>query len=431
MAAHSGLSSGVIKNILGNVVGPLAGLASAPILAHALGVDGRGEVAAATAPFLLVSTLATIGIPEAATYFIARDDRAIRAVRRRALLLLLATGIVATLIAIVAAPYLAGAQADLSALISLAALAIVPTIFVGLLRGVAAGLGLWTAVALERALGPLLRLGAILALVLTGNLNVVTATLSIVLAPVAGGLVYFVVRKKLERGEAESSPRYGTIVGYGARVWIGSVAGVLLMRVDQVLMVPLSSTYELGLYVVAVTISELPLVVNTAVREVMFASDARSTADESLTRAARVSFLVCFGIAAVLGATSFWWVPILFGADFAASIPTMLVLLLAVVIGVPGSIAGSGLSARGHPQLRSYSLVIACAINVVVVVLAVPAIGALGAALATLVGNLISSNFNVFQMRRRFGIKMRHFYLVRRSDLADIISLIGRLVRRA
>lgn len=430
MAEHGGLSSGVIKNILGNVVGPLAGLVSAPILAHALGVDGRGEVAAATAPFLLVSTLATIGIPEAATYFIARDERAMRAVRRRALLLLLATGVVATLVAFVSAPYLAGAQADLSYLISLAALAIVPTVFVGLLRGVAAGLGLWTAVALERALGPLLRLGAILALVLTGNLNVVSATLSIVLAPVAGGLVYFMVRKKLERGEVDPSPPYGAIVGYGARVWIGSVAGVLLMRVDQVLMVPLSNTYELGLYVVAVTISELPLVVNTAVREVMFASDARSTANESLTRAARVSFLVCFGIAAALGATSFWWVPILFGADFAASIPTMLVLLLAVVIGVPGSIAGSGLSARGYPQLRSYSLVIACAINVIVVVLAVPLMGALGAALATLVGNLISSNFNVFQMRRRFGIKVRHFYIVRRTDLADITALIGRLARR-
>ncbi|MGN6218391.1 MAG: oligosaccharide flippase family protein [Microbacterium sp.] len=431
MATTSGLSSGVIKNILGNVVGPLAGLASAPILAHSLGVDGRGEVAAATAPFLLVSTLATIGIPEAATYFIARDERAMRAVRRRALLLLLATGAIATLIALVAAPYLAGAQADLSALISLAALAIIPTILVGLLRGVAAGLGMWTAIALERALGPLLRLGAILALVVTGNLNVLTATLSIVLAPVVGGLVYFVVRKKLERGQVDATTKYRAIVGYGARVWIGSVAGVLLMRVDQVLMVPLSSTYELGLYVVAVTISELPLVVNTAVREVMFASDARSTADEALTRAARVSFLVCFGIAVGLGASSFFWVPILFGHDFAAAIPTMLVLLFAVVVGVPGSIAGSGLSARGYPQLRSYSLVIACAINIIVVLVAVPLLGALGAALATLVGNLISSNFNVFQIRQRFGIKARHFYLVRRSDLTAIASLVGRIARRS
>jgi O-antigen/teichoic acid export membrane protein len=430
MDSQGGLSSGVLKNILGNVVGPLAGLASAPLLAYSLGVDGRGEVAAATAPFLLVSTLATIGVPEAATFFVARDERALRAVRRRSLLLLLCTGILATVVAVVAAPFLAGAEADLTALISLAALAIVPTIFVGLLRGVAAGMGLWTAVAMERALGPVLRLSAVIALLASGTLTVLSATLSIVLAPIAGGIVYFFVRRKLVSGQEELTPAYGELIGYGTRVWIGSIAGVLLMRVDQVLMVPLSSTYELGLYVVAVTISELPLVVNSAVREVMFASDARSTRDDALTRAARVSFVVCAGIAAVLGVSSTWWVPMLFGGDFAAAIPAMLILLLAVVIGVPGSIAGSGLSARGYPQLRSYSLVIACVVNVVVVFVAVPFLGAVGAAIATLVGNVISSNFNILQMRRRFGIRARSFYLVRASDLRDIVAVAGRLMRR-
>lgn len=429
-ADRGSLSGGVAKNILGNVVGPLAGLASAPILAYSLGVEGRGEVAAATAPFLLITTLATLGIPEAATYFVAKHDAVFRVIRARAASILVLAGLLAMGIGVLAAPLVGGDDADLVQLIMLATLAIVPTVLLGLLRGVAAGLGMWSSVALERALGPVVRLVAVAALALFGVLDVATATFAIVGAPIVGGLVYLVRRSRIERGVRDTTVTRRSLINYGSRVWLGSVAGVLLMRIDQVLMAPLSSTFELGLYVVAVTISELPLVVNTAVREVMFAADARSTADDILTRAARISLFACFGIAAALGATAVWWLPLLFGPGFGAALSAVLVLLLAVVVGVPGSIAGSGLSARGLPQLRSLALVVACAANVAIVLIAVPALGALGAAIATLVGNLVSSNLNVLHMRRRFDIPFMSFYAVRISDLRVAWSLLAKLLRR-
>ncbi len=65
----------MLFTLVGNFFPPLAMLISAPILAQALGVDGRGEVAAATAPLILVITAATFGIPDAVTYVIARTPR--------------------------------------------------------------------------------------------------------------------------------------------------------------------------------------------------------------------------------------------------------------------------------------------------------------------------------------------------------------------
>src|SRR4051794_8939989 len=62
----------VAVTILGNMAAPLSGILIAPILAHELGAAGRGEVAAATSPVVLASMIATLGIPEATTYFVAR-----------------------------------------------------------------------------------------------------------------------------------------------------------------------------------------------------------------------------------------------------------------------------------------------------------------------------------------------------------------------
>ncbi|MWV60592.1 oligosaccharide flippase family protein [Rathayibacter sp. VKM Ac-2754] len=426
------MSSGVLINFVGNAVGPLAGLASAPILAHSLGVDGRGTVAGATAPFLLITTIATFGLPEAITFFVARSPGAVETVRRRGAFLVFLAGLVATVVSLSVAPLLAGDSPILLSLILLTSAAVVPTVLVAALRGGAAGEGRWKLVALERAVGPIVRLIAIGFLAIVGSLDITSATIAIAFSPILGGLAYVRWRRGGERptGGADEAPRLRHLFDYGYRVWFGSIAGVLLMRIDQVAMVPLSSTFELGLYVVAVTIGELPLVVNTAVREVVFASDARSSEDKRLTRAARMSFIVCGAIAVALGATCPWWLPLAFGEGFEPALPTVLVLLLAVALGIPGSVAGAGLSSRGSPHLRSLSLVIACVVNIAVLLLLVPMLGALGAALATLIGNIVSSNFNVVQMKRKFGVPMLDFYLIRFSDFRALRDSARSLVRR-
>lgn len=430
--SSSSFSGKIFRNLIGNIFGPLAGLASAPILAQTLGVTGRGEVAGATAPFLLVVAIATFGIPEAVTYTVARMPHLRRRIIRNATLILLAAGLLATAGTVLLAPLVSVREPHLGPLIALTATAIAPSILVGGLRGMASGLERWDLVAYDRATGPIIRLLAVSVLALTGHLDVVTATAAIAFAPILGGLFYFNLIRlapKLDSEASLSGTRPTDIARYGSRIWIGAIAGVLLMRIDQLLMVPLSGAFQLGLYAVAVTISELPLILNTAVREVMFASDARDSKDRLLGDAARTSLLVCVGFALLLGVSAPWWLPLAFGSDFAAALPACWILLAAVAVGVPGSVAGAGLSARGRPELRSYSLLIACAINILVLVALVPTLGALGAAIATLVGNVVSSNLNILWLRRHSELKIRDFYAVRFSDVVRVGQTIVRFTR--
>ena len=418
--------------LLGNAFPPLVALFSGPILAQALGVEGRGAVAAATAPLALVVTLATFGIPEAVTWVVARNPGLARNTAGRGMLLLTIAGLLAMAAVAVSAPWLSGGSAQVTQLILVAGLAIVPNLLVGVLRGVASATQTWRLVAIERILTSSLRLLVIIPFWLTDTLTPLVATITVAAMPVAGALVYIGRMRSLPARAAEVPPVAHTrgLLGYGMRVWIGAISGILLSRIDQVLMTPLAGTYQLGLYVVAVSVSELPLIIHQAVRDVTFVNESAESVDDRLSASARISTLLSGLAALFLGVTMLWWLPFLFGEDFREALPVAAVLLAAVVLNTPGSIAGSGLSGRGRPGLRSASLTVACLVNIGLLLVLAPVLGAMGAALATLVGNVISSNLNLVFLARVFGINPLAFYGLRRADLATLARYLRRITHR-
>lgn len=417
------LADSMLTTLSGNAYPALIALITGPIMAHALGVYGRGQVAAAAAPLSLISTLVTFGIPEAVTFAVAANPRLARVATRRAGAILVTAGLLGTGIIWLASGWLSGDDPRTHQLILIASLAVIPTVLVGLLRGVASAAQQWRMVALERGLGATIRLAIILVLWATGTLTPLTATIVLSLMSILGAVVYLrlpaAVRSRYLADTASDAPsaRSRGLLSYGGRIWLGSISGILLSRVDQTLMTALSGSYALGLYAIAVTVSELPLIINSAVRDVTFATDAAAPDDARLTASARVSFVACLAAGVAVGATMPFWLPLLFGADFADAVPVAAVLIAAVVLGTPGSIGSAGLSARGRPGLRSISLLIAAVVNVAVLVVLVPLYGAMGAAIATFVGNMIAANLNLIFLKRIAGTRIRDFYLVRLSDL--------------
>ena len=316
-------------------------------------------------------------------------------------------------------------------LLYVSSVAVVPSLMIAVLRGVAAAIGRWSLVTAERMVSSTFRLLVLLPFYLTHTLTPLVATIAVAAIPVVGGLMYVRILRTTDAVAAElaDEAKYRGILRYGSRVWIGSISGILLSRLDQTLLTPLAGTTELGLYVVAVSISELPLIIHTAVRDVTFVTDAAKRDDERLAASARISTLLCAVAAVGIGTSMLWWLPLLFGKSFGETIPVAAILLVAVVSGTPGSIAGSGLSARGFPALRSWSLAIACLVNIAALVLLAPPMGAVGAALATLAGLLVSSNLNLMFLHRKFHLPISRFYGVRRGDLAIIVRF-GRKVLR-
>ena len=425
-------SRNILTAVIGNGAPAAAAFLTGPVLARALGVDDRGAVAAATSVLTLVTTIAAAGIPEAVSFAVARHPRLVRAAAARASLMTLFAGLLGTAVVLIAAPALADGRDEVAFLIDLAAIAVVPILLVGILRGVASAQHRWRLVTAEKITGATLRLVVLLPFWLTGTLSPWIAVVSFAAAPLMGGMVYLRILAGSPKTDGELAPpaTMRGMAGFGGRMWLGSLSGVLFSRLDQALMTPLAGTYQLGLYVVAASISELPLIVNTAVRDVTFIADASETVDERLGRSARASFLVCLLIGIAIGITMIWLIPLLFGSAFAGAIPITAVLLVSVVAGTPGSVAGAGLTGRGRPGLRSIALAIAAVLNIVLLVVLTPPFGGIGAALATLGGGVVGANLNVLFLWRYFGIRPGQFYGVRRSDVRMLVSFGMRTLRR-
>src|SRR3954454_16664289 len=73
-ASQARVRRSAVWSLAGNACVPLAGFLSAPVLAQGLGTVGRGEVAACIGVLLLVTTVSSLGMPEAVTYFTARNS---------------------------------------------------------------------------------------------------------------------------------------------------------------------------------------------------------------------------------------------------------------------------------------------------------------------------------------------------------------------
>lgn len=429
--SRHGLVHAVLRNAVGNVAGPAAGLASAPVLAQAVGVDGRGTVAAVTAPLLLAAVVAGFGVPDATTYFVARSVGSVRSIRRRAALLAAMTAALASVVIVSAAPAFTDDRDAGRLLAVLAACTVAPSCVVGVLRAHAAGLGRWGRVSIERTAAPVLRLVAFLVLDAADRLDVTTAAIVLTVSPIVAGVTYISLPRSADGSSVQPAPARRVLLGYGARAWVGTLAGAVVMRLDQVLMVPLASAAQLGVYAVAVTISELPLVTTSAVREVLLTTDARHQDDEGLARAARSAAAISAAVATVLCGTASWWLPTVFGPAFDEAVVPTVILSAAVVVGVPGSVAGAALSARGLPHLRSLSLCVAAVIGTAVLVALVPTWGANGAAVATLICNLVAGWSNVAHLIKRSKSGWRDFLLPTSGDVQALRAVVQRLcVRR-
>ncbi|WP_084130358.1 oligosaccharide flippase family protein [Demequina sp. NBRC 110055] len=416
---------------------PLGGLVTAPVLAQGLGAAGRGELAAALAPATLMLGVATLGLPEALTFFIAKRPSITRRALGWATLATVGLGAVSVALVWTLLPFLSAGDPDLARLILVATIWNVPALVVAVLRGAATGRQWWGLVAWERIALTVARVGVLFALLLAERLTVETAVLASVIMPVLSGLVYVALLRRPPAGDDHEvdDPRIAApMFRYGTVVWLGSIASMVIGRLAGLLMLPMAGAEALGLYTVATTIADVPLVVALAVQGTLFGVSSRASDASRVTATSRISLLVGLTGVTVMGASLPWWLGPLFGEEFmAAAWPTVILLTSAVVL-VPGLMASSGLAAWGRPALRSAALVASLVVHLATFLLFVPAWGAWGAAWSGIAGTTALTAISVLAGARVLGVSSRAFLVPGRADMIlakdEVAALLERLTGR-
>ena len=426
-----------MSNALANLALPLVSIITGPLLARTLGVDGRGVVAAVVAPLVLAAWVFQLGMTDALVYFVARREVSLRSAIRIACEAGAVLGVVAAATVALIAPLLLRDAPESITLVRMLSLSLPLVLIAVFLRSVVQGRERFNILVRERVALALGRLVLLVLLAVAGVLTVVTASVVTALVPLAAALA-LAPALRLRPAEREvsgpaSAPSLQQsrrrALSYGLRSGVGHTAGALTQRLDQVLLAPLAGVAELGLYVVAVALAEIPLFAINAVSDIIY---ARSTAQDDpamLARALRCLTVVAVPTAAVGIATTPVLLPLLFGRDFAAAVPLAQLLFLGSMVAGSRLLLTTGLLSLGRPGLRSVIQISGVVLTAVGLVVLIPPYGALGAATAMLISQVLTAAAYLMVFSRLSGIAIRVCLVPQKKDFRDVWQLARQRLR--
>jgi O-antigen/teichoic acid export membrane protein len=396
------------EGIIGKAKGPSAGTLGTSLLgqafivvtgvvaARALGVEGRGTLALLWLLPMTLALLGGLGIPQATTYYVAREaDNAAAVVR-------ISVVVVLGLAAVLSLGYAAGLvliaeNQDFSATDSLLSVLLVPLFLAqNLAAATLLGMKRYAAFNLCRVVPVFLYAAGILLLFGLGD-----ATLSSIFTAgtaswaIGAAIAWYLVRRELPDAGREAAVTRSGIVWFGVRGIIGTVSPVDDVRVDQLFVGLLLDARALGLYVSAVAFCNLPRFVAQSIGSVNYPRVAGAPDSEAAwattIRATKIGLLVVALTVAGLILTMPFLLPFLFGEEFKDAVGLAYILLPAAYFLSVHRLLTELARGLGHPGYGSITELVNLAVFLSgLLVFATPATAS-GVATAVLAGGISSA----------------------------------------
>jgi O-antigen/teichoic acid export membrane protein len=376
-----------VSTAAGSAALAVVGLLSGMLAARLLGVEGRGELAAAQAWPLFLANLGGFGLPEAVAYFVARAPSQARAT--------LATGITLavplTLIAVIAGvwllPHVLGDHGTDVQQVATMSLVLIPllTLTTAPLQAVR-GFGRYASWNVLRLITPLAWLITLVVVQGTESADVRTLAIAFIgTTALAGVIAHLYAWKTLAGSARPDRDLVRPMVAYSAPTMAATIPHWLNLRLDQLVVIALLDARSLGLYVVAVAWSSAahPLamvVANNAVPALAGATDSVRRA-HLVYRAGVVAAIVT---SVPLLALTPALLPMIFGREFQTAVPVALVMVLAGAVEATNVVGAECLRGVGRPGAILLAECVGLAVTVIALPLLVLAGGIVGAAAASL-----------------------------------------------
>ena len=427
------LASGSAHLFGATVVGHLGFFVAVLVLTRALPPSERGTVAFVIVTSLIAARIALRGLPDATMVFASANPGA-----RSQLLtnLLSATTVSSLAVAVVACVALSALPLDLrgigTAELLILGLGVLVTNAAEAGRCFLLGCSEFRDQALVLAAWPWTYAGFLLGVALTHGLNV-TAALgcwAVSSGGAAATLFIIAIRKyrlgRLDRGLLRAA------LQFGVRAWALSAARFMNFRADQFLMGFLATEAALGTYAVAVNASEallyLPFALGAALVPVLGGSEESARGERTLRalRALLFTTTVTVAVAAIVGPTL---LPLVFGADYEASVIPFLVLLPGALGFAVISVVEGALIAAQRPGRASVGFVAAVIVGITLDLLLIPSLEATGAALAATAALIVGGYASVVAFRRVYPAPWSGV-LPGPSDVRSLLALARAALRR-
>jgi O-antigen/teichoic acid export membrane protein len=398
-------------------------VATGVLLARSLGPQGRGELAAVMIWPGLLAAVGSVGVVDAITVHTARANTSIGTLLGTGITLcLLQSGVLVAagmLVVTVALAHYGSHTLHWAYLF----LAYIPLYLLAMyLMAILNGMGRYSRFHALRFLVIGASTAGLVTLALVDRLTVGGATVVFLLAHVAAlvasalGLRTMLPTLRVDKEVARN------LLWFGVRSHSGNLTSMLNERLDQLLISILLAPTQLGLYVIAVTLTSLTGLVGSSVSLVALPSlaqlppgPAREQAAQRLVASTLIgSLAVTVPVLLLLP----WLIGTFFGSSFQAAAPSARVLLLAAVVFSTNRVLSAILRAVGRPLDAGWAELLALAVTSVGLATLLPALGLLGAAVTSLLAYASSMGWMTYRAKSALGVPARSLLLPNRQLLS-------------
>ncbi|WP_334168824.1 lipopolysaccharide biosynthesis protein [Timonella senegalensis] len=373
--------------VIGRLIATSLSFITAPIIARAIGPEGRGETASALAVFYLVPIVLAFGVPMEIRRLSAADNGGAPVVVAR--LFALSSTLVAVPVALICSETVFQSFSDQANFVATLGVATSPLTILWMNdTSVFIALGKFRAIAILQIVQPVIYLAGTLYFYARGSLSVETVLAAYLTGNFAVAVLGWVMVARVPRVRG---PRLVRLLHSSTKYSGSAIAEAASNRLDQVLMIPVLGVYQSGLYAVAVTVASIPAVLGQALGAVHFRAvaqapvGARSRVLEVGIRDGIALGLISVplvGLGAVLG------VPLLFGTGFREAVPATVVLSVGTGLTIAAYVTSMMLGASGRGWLMTFAQLTALAVGMLALFALGPSFGAVGAAVASVVSAL-------------------------------------------
>jgi O-antigen/teichoic acid export membrane protein len=370
-----------------------AGFVSSTLLNRWLGPTRRGELGAALIVAQLLPYIASMGLSTAVVYHASPlIEGPVRALSTAIPIGLVQAAVFGALCYSLMPTFLGSKGPDVVLYGRVALISLCPSILALYLQSTYQAQQQFKAFNLLRALLPFSSLLAIVLLGLTHHVTVGTVVLVYTFAPFAVVAVAVVCASRshylTSAGISRSVGR--RLIGYGAKAQAGDLANSLNFRLDQLVIAAWLPARELGLYIAAVSATQLGNMISLSLSMVVQPALLNVGNDVGrrrvLLRRALRNYTIAGGATlVVVSALCPLVIPLLFGAAFGKAVAPSEILVTATFVLGYKTILAAAAQALGDPWLASRAELTGLLVTALGLIILIPILGITGAAITSLV----------------------------------------------
>ena len=406
------------------------------LLARSLGPSGRGELTEVILWPTIIALAGSLGVIEATTYHVARATRSLDRILGTVLALAVLQSIALIAVGAAVVALVSHAASDEARLAAYVYLGFIPLNLLTLyLMAVLNGVERYGEFNRARVAVMMVSAVGLMALWAADRLDVMSATLTYLGANVVTLALAARFVGGLAVGRARIDPPFARqILSFGVKTHVSTLSNALNQRLDQLLISVFLLPAQLGLYVVAVTMTSLTSLIGVSISYVALPAVARSEGAGRRGAVRRYAILT-FGISALvtvpLLALTAPIIEIAFGADFRAAAGPARVLLLAMLVYSTGRVLAASLKAAARPMDAGYAELLGLVVTALALAVLLPTLEIAGAAWASLLAYASSTAWMARSVMRTFGMRAHELLVPRPQDFGLFVQTVRKWGRRA